>query len=75
LPTTNNTVAQVKRQATSKVDRNRLEFPGALRCPNCSMDLSSGKLKAQRAQVPIRTSEAMTRGFIKKETPPYGGVS
>jgi len=25
--------------------------------------------------VPIRTSEAMTRGFIKKETPPYGGVS
>jgi hypothetical protein len=39
------------------------------------MDLSSGKLKAQRAQVPIRTSEAMTRGFIKKETPPYGGVS
>ena len=29
------------------------------------MDLSSGKLKAQSAQVPIRTSEAVMRGFIK----------
>ena len=29
------------------------------------MDLSKGKLKAQSAQVPIRTSEAVMRGFIK----------
>ena len=29
------------------------------------MDLSKGKLKAQSAQVPIRTSEAVMRRFIK----------
>jgi hypothetical protein len=29
------------------------------------MDLSSGKLKAQSAQVPIRTNEAVMRGFMK----------
>ena len=61
----NKPAAQVKRQATSKVERNRLEFPGALRWPSCSMDLSSGKLKAQSAQVPIRTSEAVMRGLMK----------
>ena len=31
LPMTNNPAAQVKRQATSKVERKRLVLPGALR--------------------------------------------
>jgi hypothetical protein len=65
LPIRNNPAAQLKRQATSKVERKRLVLPGALRWPSCSMDLSSGKLKAQSAQVPIKTSEAVVRGFIK----------